>query len=117
LTDLRALAERYVTLEREIAEVRNAMRHALGNGVDAAPNPPPARSKPGGSRAEALAQAAEAEQRVLALLKDRPMKAAEIARQTASKVSTTAERMNRLERRGMVQRAIDGAWSLQSTPA
>jgi DNA-binding IclR family transcriptional regulator len=66
-------------------------------------------------RAAVMAQAAEMDRRVLGLLKDQPMTSGQIAKATASKVSTTSERMRRLERRGLVRRDDDGAWLSQST--
>jgi hypothetical protein len=116
LTDLRTFAERYCRLEIEIEQVRNAMRQALANGSDLSPaNPTWTAGKPSGSRAETLAAAQAPDERVLALIIDRPMKAAEIARATGAKANTTGERMNRLKAKGAVQRDEAGAWSLSST--
>ena len=96
--EILTLAEKYVALSTELEATRNAMRHALGNGIDAAPNPtkPPVRfggtakrAKPP-SRDAILAQSRATDAQVVAMLKRQPMKSTDIARATSSRVSTTA---------------------------
>jgi DNA-binding IclR family transcriptional regulator len=55
-----------------------------------------------------LAQSKVVDERVLALLREKPMKAGDIARATRGKLSTTRERLRRLHKRGVVESAADG---------
>jgi hypothetical protein len=116
--ELVSLAERLVQLDRETAEVRSAMLRLLSNGAD--PNPPPferparpgARPgpKPGAAHPAAIRARAE-EERIVALLKDRPgMGPGEIAEATGAKGDTTTERLRRLKERGLVAPAQGGGW-------
>jgi hypothetical protein len=119
VADLVELANRFVSLSTQLEETRNLMRQALANGAGVAPvRPTPAGGKPGKmSRAETVASAKEAEREIAALLKERPMRTAEIAAATSSRTSTASERLRKLSSRGAVQRDPDGTWSLSSTPA
>jgi DNA-binding NtrC family response regulator len=116
--DLRALAERYVTLTGEVEDVRRAMLACLTNGAGESPvvRPTSARSKPGekGSRSKhPNAQlAAEAEGQILDLLKTRPMRMAEIASEMGAKQTTTTERLRRLRERGQIVPADGGGWAV-----
>ena len=58
------------------------------------------------------AKAAEAEAKILELVRDRPMPTGEIAKATASKVNTTGERLKRLKAKGLVVRdSANGGWA------
>jgi DNA-binding IclR family transcriptional regulator len=58
-----------------------------------------------------LAQSKAADERVLALLREKPMRPSEIAKATRAKLSTTRERLRRLRKRGVVEPGEDG-WRL-----
>jgi hypothetical protein len=58
-----------------------------------------------------LAQSKAADERVLALLRGRPMRPSEIVWATQGKLSTTRERLRRLRKRGVVASAED-SWQL-----
>jgi DNA-binding IclR family transcriptional regulator len=58
-----------------------------------------------------LAQSEAADGRVIALLREKPMRPSEIVRATQGKLSTTRERLRRLQKRGVVELAADG-WRL-----
>ena len=78
---------------------------ALAGAVEAA-RPTQARSKPGGSQSNhpAAIVAAAAERKILEVLRSSPgMGTAELARATDSKVNTTAQRLQRLRARELVQ--------------
>ena len=107
------LAQRYVSLSAELEETRNAMRAALMNGSDRNPTKAGSSGPPnkGTDRERVLAQSKEADERVLALLREKPMRPSEIVRATQGKLSTTRERLRRLRKRGVVEPAEDG-WRL-----
>ena len=113
MTGLIELAQRYVSLSAELEETRSAMRAALMNGWDknptkaGSPDPP----NKGTDRERVLAQSKAADERVLALLRDKPMRPSEIAKATLGKLNTTRERLRRLRKRGVVEPAEDG-WRL-----
>ena len=113
MTGLVELAQRYVSLSAELEETRSAMRAALMNGSDRNPTnagssgPPNKRT----DRESVLAQSKAADERVLALLREKPMRPSEIVRATQGKLSTTRERLRRLRKRGVVEPAEDG-WRL-----
>jgi DNA-binding transcriptional ArsR family regulator len=119
--DLRALAERYVVLNDEIADVRRSMLKALSNGYGGEhggalrAHPTKARSsKPGAetypTRAEVMEQAAAAQSQILDLLKTRPMGPTEIAKATDSRLGTVNDRLRRLRGQGLVEPAQEGGW-------
>jgi uncharacterized membrane protein len=111
---LLALAEKYVTLETEIADVRREMLLALSNGHDPAPRPTKARS----SRPGMLQRSAERDQQALDLIRAQPgLRTAELARRLDGAKGTVANRLERLQAKGLVQRDANGAWSSISTPA
>jgi DNA-binding IclR family transcriptional regulator len=58
-----------------------------------------------------LAQSKAADERVLALLREKAMRPSEIVRATHGKLSTTRECLRRLRKRGVVDPAEDG-WRL-----
>ena len=105
------LAERFVRLSSELDATRDAMRRLLLNGSGDTPAAPfvQARSKPGTHPNAKVAQAAE--ERILELLKTRPMKMAEIVAATEAKQSTVSERMRRLRQRGLAAPVGGGAWA------
>jgi hypothetical protein len=121
--NLVTLAETYLVLEKQIADVRNRMRMALANGAgdtEARPPTQPVRSSGGRTKpkpkatqhpakpkhpphAEVLAKAKEAERQIADLLRSRPgLRPAEIAKATASRPSTTLQRLQRMLDRGEV---------------
>jgi hypothetical protein len=108
--DLVALAQRYVSLSAELEETRSAMRAALMNGSDGNPTTAGSSGPPnkGMDREAVLAQSKAADERVLALLREKPMRPSEIAKATRGKLSTTRERLRRLHKRGAVEPAADG---------
>jgi hypothetical protein len=115
VSDLRALAERYVVLEAEIETVRRAMVSALTNGAGGASLlRPTARLRPAlkEPREAIFGAAKDADAKVLELLKATPgMTGAAIMRATNSKPTTLQQRLKRLERRSLVRRDDSGAWS------
>jgi hypothetical protein len=108
--DLVALAQRYVLLSAELEETRNAMRAALINGLDVNPTKAGSSGPPnkGMDREAVLAQSKLADERVLALLREKTMRPSEIAKATRGKLSTTRERLRRLHKRGTVEPSADG---------
>ena len=86
------LAQRYVSLSAELEETRSAMRAALMNGSDRNPTNAGSSGPPnkGMDREAVLAQSKAADERVLALLREKPMRPSEIARATQGKLSTNA---------------------------
>jgi hypothetical protein len=95
MSDLRALAERYIELETEIATVRSEMLTCLTNGHGAevpSPRPPTnaRRHLPPGKQRKG-----QAESRIVELLKTEAMGPAAIARAMNAKTSTTDERLRR----------------------
>ena len=111
--DLRALAEKYVTLTEEIDDVRRDMLACLTNGTGANPVRPtsaPRRGEPASQHPNA-AKAAKVDQQVLDLLKATPgMKVSELAKLTASKTSATSERLRRMRARQLVAPVDGGGW-------
>jgi hypothetical protein len=104
------LARKFVTLSAELEETRNAMRAALMNGSDGNPTKAGSSGPPnkGMDREAFLAQTKAADERVLALLREKPMRPSEIVRVTQGKLSTTREPLRRLRKRGVVEPAEDG---------
>ena len=104
------LAEKFVALSAELEETRNAMRDARTNGSDrnatrAGSSGPPNK---GIDRDAVLAQSKAADERVLALLREKPMRPSEIAEAMQGNLSTTRERLRRLHKRGVVESAAEG---------
>jgi hypothetical protein len=132
VSELVALAEKFVRLSNELEATRGEMRRLLLNGaggeIDARPTT--AGDRPGKQSAKpktprraapakphpAAAKAAEIEERIMAMLKERPgMRVSDIAKATASKTSTTVERMKRLKDKGMAA-SDGGAWTATQSP-
>ena len=107
------LAQRFVSLASELEETRNAMRAALMNGLDENPTRAGSFGPPNKKldREAVLGQSKAADERVLALLREKPMRPSEIAKATRGALSTTRERLRRLRKRGVVELAEDG-WRL-----
>ena len=112
--DLIDLARRYVALNDELETVRDQIKRAVMNGGADPPKAPfarPARS-PGGSQHPAAIKAAEAEQTIMVLLKDRPgMRTSEIARKTSSKTTAVNPRLQRLRSKGLIERDEANGWA------
>ena len=107
--DLVELAQRFVRLSGELDLTRDAMKRLLLNGAGGpSENPTPARrpgaKRPQSSHPKAL-RAAQVEKTILALLRSSPgFRTAAIANATAAQRSTTDERLNRLQAKGLVER-------------
>jgi hypothetical protein len=113
VNDLVELARRFVSLSDELESVRGEIKHAVLNGGGSAaitPRPTPAR-KAGGSKSSHphIKAAAQAEARILELIRDQPLKTSEIAKATGAKVNTVTERMKRLRDKGMAVSG-DSGW-------
>jgi uncharacterized membrane protein len=131
MADLVALATAYIEAAGKLEETKTALKAALMNGAgDAAASPSsvarsrrPGRAKKAaslrarwaqtasGERSRVLERSAEMDEKVLALLKVKPMKNAEIAKAVICPATTTSFRMKRLEGRGLVRREESGAWA------
>ena len=83
------LAQRYVSLSAELEETRSAMRAALMNGSGGNPMKAGSSGPPnkGTDREGVLAQSKAADERMLALLREKPMRPSEIARATQGRAS------------------------------
>jgi hypothetical protein len=105
VSDLVELAQRYITLSNEIEGVRDAMRRLLLNGAEGPkenPIQPPVR-RAGGSKPNRVTTQAEAENEVVALLKDQPgMTTARISEAMNCPATSTIARLNRLKEKGVV---------------
>jgi hypothetical protein len=90
------LAQRYVALSAELEETRNAVRDALTNGSDENPTRAGSSGPPNKelNREAFLAQSTTADERVLALPREKPMKAGDFARATGA---TSARRASGCE--------------------
>ena len=128
MADLRALAERFVSLSSEIESVRREMLVCLSNGVDhdeasapgqpaaakAQPNgvdlhPPPRQAK---ARRRAFA-AKTAEQRLLSAMRDNPGASVNVlAKAAGANRSSTGERLRQLAGRGAVEKDPAGRWRI-----
>jgi hypothetical protein len=111
--ELLELAQRLVALDHEAEEVRNAMRRLLSNGLGGGKPRPTSRPHKGRERTGPEGTSA-AEAQILAALKDKPMRHGEVVRATGQKASSTGLRLQRLERRGLIQRGAEGAWTVSS---
>ena len=92
------LARKFVELSDQLEATRGEIAQAVLNGEGPRENPTPAQ-RPGGKGSQSnhpnAAKAAEAEAKILELLKARPMKMAEIVAAMEAKQSTTSERLRR----------------------
>lgn len=104
------LARRFVALNDELETVRGEIRKAVLNGAgEARPFTQPSR-QPGGSQARRDAAAAE-EQKIVALIRERPMRTGEIAKAMAAAGSTTIQRLRRLKEQHRVTGGGEDGWS------
>jgi hypothetical protein len=109
------LARRFVTLSEELEQVRDDIRRCVLNGAGDADHRPPTQARRGAGHPAAI-RSAEAEDRILTLLKDRPgLRTAEIAEATAAKKTTTVERLRRLREKGTVTGGGNEGWSATAT--
>jgi hypothetical protein len=116
VSDLVTLAKRFVALSEELEAVRGEIRRCVLDGVEEAPVRPPikpaGRKHPAGQEHPAAKKAAVVEAEIMALLRDKPgTGTAEVARATASKTSTTVERLRRLREKGMVTGGGGEGWT------
>jgi hypothetical protein len=114
MSDLVGLARRYVALSDQLETVRSEIAKAvLNGGGGAGPNPiRPTRSS-GGSQPQRMVVAQAEEERILALLKDRPgMRCKELAALTMAKRNTVSQRLQRLRDRGVIEQldGREGGW-------
>ena len=131
MADLRALAERFVSLSSEIESVRREMLICLSNGLDpdeaSAPGQP-ASAKPNGrdphppprqAKARQSAFAAKtAEQRLIAAMRDHPGASVDgLAKAAGANRSSTGERLRGLASRGVVTKDSGGHWRLVAEAA
>jgi hypothetical protein len=108
--DLVQLAQRYVDLNSQLEEVRNAMRQALMNG-GGSEAPPFAASQP----MNRFTQARAKDEQLVQLLRSKPMRPAEITKAMSAKISTTNERLRRLKQKGLIE-PCEGGWTATSPP-
>jgi hypothetical protein len=120
-----ALARRFVTLSEELDQVRDEIRRCVMNGAGgdsvevrppSQPGAAPAKAKRSSARAldraALMAEAREADEAVLAIVRAHPgVKTGEVRRETKQRASTLSERLRRLVKRGLVERGADGAWT------
>jgi DNA invertase Pin-like site-specific DNA recombinase len=120
MSDLVELAERLIRATAEVETVREAMKRLLlngGGGEGPKPNPPRAQRLGGQESQSQESQASKrkslphhpnailgraAEARILELLKQGPMKTAEIAQATATGKSTVVQRLTRMKAKGQI---------------
>jgi DNA-binding MarR family transcriptional regulator len=108
MTDLVELANRFVRLSAELEETRAAMKRLLLNGAGDCAIPAglaeaPRRTKP------TPAEVAAAEQALLKAMQAHPGDGTnKLAKLTGSGVSTTDDRLRRLEKRGLIERDASG---------
>lgn len=114
MSGLVELARQYVSLSEQLEGVREQIKHAVLNGgggavVTARPIQPA--KKAGGSKSSHphVAAAAQAEAKILELIRDQPLRTAQIAKLTEAKVNTTIERLKRLRDKGMAT-SDGGEW-------
>ena len=109
------LARQYVSLSEQLEGVREQIKLAVLNGGagDAAITARPIKpaKKAGGAKSSHphIAAAAQAEARILELIRDQPLKTSQIASATNSKLNTVGERLKRLRDKGLAVSG-DGGW-------
>jgi|SRR5580704_1822706 predicted transcriptional regulator len=116
--DLLALAAKYVALTGEIEDVRRAMLACLANGAGDAHRPTSAGrpgAKKGSQPSHKTVMAAQAEERILELIREKPLRMTEIATEMGAKQNTTSERLRRLKAKGLVAPAEGGAWAASAS--
>ena len=108
------LSEQFLRLSGELDATRAAMRKLLLNGEGGKSEVPfsrPTRPAVGGSAHPNARAAQAAENRILELLKVKPLRASEIAVALEARQSTTSERLRRLRQRGLAASGASGAWA------
>ena len=136
MTDLVGLARRFVQLselEATRAEIAKAVLNGGGGASPKAPFTPAGRpgrtgSLGGKSQSQPLElqsqpnqhpnaiRGAEVETQILAMLKERPHRMAEISSTMKSRQSTTSERLRRMRAKGLVERRGEG-WAIVASAA
>jgi Bacterial regulatory protein, arsR family len=109
------LARRYVALSEELESGRGEIAREVLNGGGGKPEVRPTLAeRPGvkGSRHPNVLKATAAEEKILELLKGKPLRASEVALALDAKQSTTSERLRRLRRRGLAAPGSSGAWAV-----
>lgn len=121
MSGLVELARQYVSLSYQLDDVRNQIKRAvLNGGGDAVVTTRPIQParKAGGSKPSPPARivaAAQAEAKIIELIREKPLRTSEIARATKSKTNTTIERLKRLRAKG--QALSDGGEWRAAAPA
>jgi MoxR-like ATPase len=113
---VRAAAETLIGAAADYDAAKNELRKLLlANGADPDPARPTQAARPGAAKKRPQKQhpkaavAAEAEATIVALLQSSPgLRTAAIARTTKSSVTTTANRLKRLEARRLIARETAG---------
>jgi hypothetical protein len=113
LVALAALAKRLVEISEEATRIKGELRRLLGDGPSPRPTKPPSALNGAGGQAAKWAKAAEADQAVLDFIRDSPapLRQTEIATRIGAAMSTTGNRLVRLQRAGAIQRNESGLWS------
>jgi Winged helix-turn-helix DNA-binding len=119
--DLVELARRYVSLSDQLEAVRGEIAKAvLNGGAGEHPVRPMPAGRPGGTGSQHpnATRAAEAEEKILNVLRATPgLSGTRIAKETGTRVNTTTERERRLESRGPIARdAGAGGWTANDAP-
>jgi hypothetical protein len=126
------LAESYVALSRQMAEVRRKMAEVIGNGHAGDANPfaevirPPRRAQSTGRpaapradkaaaptpRARIIEESAVRDEAVLAAIRAQPgLTHARLVEATGQRHTTLSVRLARLREKGLIERGEDGAWT------
>jgi predicted transcriptional regulator len=100
MTDLVNLARRFVELSDELERVRSEIKRCVMNGSGDEPPHPTQRSLRDRARA--------ADEQVVELLREKPMRASEIVAAMNAKTSTISERLRRLKQKGLIEPAESG---------
>jgi uncharacterized membrane protein len=91
------------------------MRKLLANGSEGSSNPT-SRPHKGRRRMAVLADAAQAETRLLEALREQPLSQADLIRALSAPASTVQKRLTRLEAKGAIAHDPAGLWSATSPP-
>ena len=125
MSDLVTLAREFVKLSDQLeatrAEIAKAVLNGGGGGEPVRPTRP-ARA-PGGKpqpqpqepQPNHLELAKQAESQILAMLKERPHRMAEISSEMKARQSTTSERLRRMREKGLIKRDGEG-WAASAAP-
>ena len=116
--DLVELAKRLVAIDAEKDAIRERMRRLL-DGDSVRPSRPSASLNGSARRAATEAKAskaAEGDQQVMDLLREKPMKQAELARALSLPPSSIGNKLARLRRKGLALPGEAGRWSPALSP-